>query len=118
MSRRGCGGHILNMASYSLWMPIVAGTGAIWRQQILPAWFSVAFAKEVPDRTSSVTAVCPAGVATDLYGLPPRWLAHPGCGWVCSSPDSCARRALKALWRNAVAAYPAGGTGFSYPSAV
>lgn len=42
MSRRGCGGHILNMASYSLWMPW-PGTGAIQRQQILPAWFFGSF---------------------------------------------------------------------------
>ena len=65
MSRRGCGGHILNMASYSL----------------------------------RVTAVCPAGVATDLYGLPPRWQRIGLRLGVLITPDSCARRALKALWR-------------------
>ena len=35
--------------------------------------FSVAFAKEVRERGIRVTAVCPAGVATDLYGLTPYW---------------------------------------------
>ena len=65
MARRGCGGHILNMASYSLWMP----------------WPG------------------PAGVATDLYGLPPRWQRIGLRLGVLITPDSCARRALKALWR-------------------
>lgn len=78
----------------------------------------MAFAKEVREQNIRVTAVCPAGVATDLYGLPPRWQRIGLRLGVLITPDSCARRALKASGEDAVAACPAGGTGFSYPSAV
>ena len=72
MARRGCGGHILNMASYSLWMPW-PGLALYSASKSYLRGFSVAFAKEVREQNIRVTAVCPAGVATDLYGLPPRW---------------------------------------------
>ncbi|MFQ7502116.1 MAG: SDR family NAD(P)-dependent oxidoreductase [Alistipes finegoldii] len=61
--------------------------------------FSVAFAKEVRDRGIRVTAVCPAGVATDLYGLTPRWQRIGKRLGVLITPDNCARRGLRALWR-------------------
>ena len=61
--------------------------------------FSVAFAKEVRDEGIRVTAVCPAGVATDLYGLTPRWQRIGLRLGVLISADSCARRGLHALWR-------------------
>lgn len=97
MARRG-GGYILNMSSYSLWMPwpglaIYSASKACLRS------FSVAFAKEVRERNVYVTAVCPAGVATDLYGLPSRWQCIGMRLGVLISADSCARRALRALWR-------------------
>ena len=46
-----------------------------------------------------VTAVCPAGVATDLYGLTPRWQRIGTRLGVLITADSCARRGLRALWR-------------------
>ena len=98
MSRRGCGGHILNMASYSLWMPW-PGLALYSASKSYLRSFSVAFAKEVRERGIRVTALCPAGVATDLYGLTPYW-QRIGCKLgVLITPDSCARRGLKALWR-------------------
>ena len=72
MARRGRGGHILNMSSYSLWMPF-PGLSLYSASKAYLRAFSVAFAKEVRDEGIRVTAVCPAGVATDLYGLTPRW---------------------------------------------
>lgn len=98
MVRRGVRGHILNMSSYSLWMPF-PGLALYSASKAYMRSFSVAFAKEVRERGIRITAVCPAGVATDLYGLTPYW-QRIGCKLgVLITPDSCARRGLKALWR-------------------
>lgn len=97
MARQG-GGYILNMSSYSLWMPW-PGLSLYSASKACLRSFSVAFAKEVRERNVHVTAVCPAGVATDLYGLPPRWQRIGMRLGVLISADSCARRALRALWR-------------------
>ena len=51
--------------------------------------FSVAFAKEVREHGIRVTAVCPAGVATDLYGLTPRWQRIGTRLGVLITADSC-----------------------------
>ena len=98
MARRGRGGHILNMSSYSLWMPF-PGLSLYSASKAYLRAFSVAFAKEVRDEGIRVTAVCPAGVATDLYGLTPRWQRIGLRLGVLISADSCARRGLRALWR-------------------
>ena len=60
---------------------------------------SLAKATEVREHGIRVTAVCPAGVATDLYGLTPRWQRIGLRLGVLISADSCARRGLRALWR-------------------
>ena len=97
MARRGCGGHILNMASYSLWMPW-PGLALYSASKSYLHGFSVAFAKEVREQNIRVTAVCPAGVATDLYGLPPRWQRIGLRVGALISADACARRGLRGLW--------------------
>ena len=89
--------HILNMASYSLWMPFPGLTLYSASKAYLKC-FSVAFAKEVREAGIRVTAVCPAGVATDLYGLTPRWQRIGLRLGVLISADHCARRGLWALW--------------------
>ena len=98
MVRRGCPGHILNMSSYSLWMPF-PGLSLYSASKAYLRAFSVAFAKEVREHGIRVTAVCPAGVATDLYGLPPRWQRIGLRLGVLISADACARRGLRGLWR-------------------
>ena len=98
MVRRGVRGHILNMSSYSLWMPF-PGLALYSASKAYMRSFSVAFAKEVRERGIRVTAVCPAGVATDLYGLTPYWQRVGKKLRVLITPDSCARRGLRALWR-------------------
>lgn len=98
MVRRGCRGHILNMSSYSLWMPF-PGLSLYSASKAYLRAFSVAFAKEVREHGIRVTAVCPAGVATDLYGLTPRWQRIGLRVGVLISADACARRGLRALWR-------------------
>ncbi len=97
MARRG-GGYILNMSSYSVWMPF-PGMALYTATKAYVRSFSKAFAKEMAEQGVRVTAVCPAGVATDLYGLTPKWQRIGRRLGVLISPDSCARRGLKALWR-------------------
>ncbi|WP_300797194.1 SDR family NAD(P)-dependent oxidoreductase [uncultured Alistipes sp.] len=97
MAARGRG-WILNMSSYSIWMPF-PGMALYTATKAYVRTFSVAFAKEMAERGVRVTAVCPAGVATDLYGLTPRWQRIGLRLGVLISADSCARRGLRALWR-------------------
>lgn len=97
MARRG-GGHILNMSSFSIWMPF-PGLSLYSASKSYLKSFSVAFSKEVQDLGVKVTAVCPAGIATDLYGLSPRWQKIGLKIHALSTPQFCARRGLKALWR-------------------
>lgn len=98
MIRRGVRGRILNMSSYSLWMPF-PGLALYSASKAYLRSFSVAFAREVRERGIRVTAVCPAGVATDLYGLTPYWQRIGLRVGALISADSCARRGLRALWR-------------------
>ena len=97
MAERG-GGYILNMSSYSIWMPY-PGLSLYSASKAYLKSFSVAFSKEVRDKKVYVTAICPAGIATDLYGLSPR-LQRLGLkiGGLMS-PESCARRSLNGLFR-------------------
>lgn len=97
MAARGRG-WILNMSSFSIWMPF-PGMALYTATKAYVRTFSVAFAKEMAERGVRVTAVCPAGVATDLYGLTPRWQRIGTRLGVLITADSCARRGLRALWR-------------------
>ena len=97
MAERG-GGYILNMSSYSIWMPwpglsLYSGSKAYLKS------FSVAFSKEVQEKKVYVTAVCPAGIATDLYGLSKKWQKIGLNIHALSTPKFCARRGLNSLWR-------------------
>lgn len=92
------GGYILNMSSYSLWMPF-PGLSLYSASKAYVRSFSVAFAKEVREHGVKVTAICPAGVATDLYGLTPSFQRLGMRLGVLITADSCARRGLRALWR-------------------
>lgn len=97
MAARGRG-WILNMSSYSIWMPF-PGMALYTATKAYVRSFSVAYAKEIRERGVRVTALCPAGVATDLYGLTPRWQRIGLRLGILISADSCARRGLRALWR-------------------
>lgn len=80
-------------------MDAVPGAGAIQRLESLHAFVFRGIRQGGARTGIRVTAVCPAGVATDLYGLTPYW-QRIGCKLgVLITPDSCARRGLKALWR-------------------
>ncbi len=97
MAKRG-GGHILNMSSFSIWMPF-PGLSLYSASKAYIKSFSVAFAKEVKPLGVKVTVVCPAGIATDLYGLTKKWQGIGIRLGALMRPESCARRGLKALWK-------------------
>jgi len=98
MASRG-GGHILNMSSFSIWMPF-PGLAIYSASKAYVRSFSVAFSKEVRGDGIFVTAVCPAGVATDLYGLSPRFQKLGLKLGALITPSNCARRALRALFHH------------------
>ena len=97
MIERG-GGRILNMSSFSIWMPY-PGLSLYSASKAYLKSFSVAFSKEVESRGVTVTAICPAGIATDLYGLSPKLQRFGLRTGVLMSADSCARRSLRAMFR-------------------
>ena len=97
MAKRGCG-YILNMSSYSIWMPY-PGLSLYSASKAYIKSFSVAFSKEVREKGVYVTAICPAGIATDLYGLSPELQRLGVKIGGLMTPESCARRSLNALWR-------------------
>lgn len=104
MAKRG-GGHILNMSSFSIWMQF-PGIALYSASKAYVRNFSVAFSKEVEADGVHVTAICPAGIATDLYGLSPDFQKLGLRVGALITPENCARRALNALWRHKRQAVP------------
>jgi len=104
MAGRG-GGHILNMSSYSIWMPF-PGLALYSASKAYVKAFSVAFSKEMREKGVYVTAICPAGVATDLYGLSPDFQKLGLKVGALISPERCAKRALRALFRHRRSSVP------------
>ena len=97
MIERG-GGRILNMSSYSIWMPY-PGLSLYSASKAYLKSFSVAFSKEVEAKGVTVTAICPAGIATDLYGLSKKLQRFGLKTGILMSPESCARRSLNGMFR-------------------
>lgn len=98
MARRGKG-YILNMSSYSLWMPwpglaVYSATKACIRN------FSLALGVELRESGVSVTAVMPAGVTTGLYGLSPRLQTAGRRLGILLTPERTAEKALRAMFRD------------------
>ena len=104
MAERG-GGYILNMSSFSVWMPF-PGLALYSASKAYTKAFSVAFAKEMRYKNVWVTAVCPAGIATDLYGLNKEWQGIGLRLHALSKPSFCARRGLNSLWRKRMCIVP------------
>lgn len=97
MRKRGMG-RMLNMSSYSIWMPF-PGLALYSASKAYVKSFTQAFNKELRGTGVTVTAICPAGIATDLYGLP-KDLQKLGVkiGGLMTA-DNCARRGLRAMFR-------------------
>lgn len=97
MAARGRG-YILNMSSYSVWMPwpglaLYSATKACIRN------FSLAIAAEMGEKGVTVTTVLPAGVTTSLYGLAPKWQNAGRRLGILLTPDDAAEAALAAMLR-------------------
>lgn len=91
-------GYILNMSSYASWVPL-AGLGLYAATKSYVRDFSYALRDELKESGVRVTVALPAGVATDLYGLPERY-QRLGLRWgVLMRPERVARRVLRGLFR-------------------
>ncbi len=97
MIKRGKG-RILNMSSYSIWMPF-PGLAMYSSSKALTKGFTEAFARELRKTGVTATAICPAGIATDLYGLSKGLQRFGVKSGILMSPKSCARRALNAMFK-------------------
>ena len=97
MRKRGKG-RMLNMSSYSIWMPFPA-LALYSASKAYVKSFTEAFAKELRGTGVTVTAICPAGIATDLYGLPKNLQDFGVKIGGLMNAKSCARRGLRAMFR-------------------
>lgn len=71
MATEANGGYILNMSSMSCWMPM-PGIALYSATKAYIRAFSRALRIEVKELGVSVTVACPGGIATNLFGLPPK----------------------------------------------
>ena len=97
MLKRGKG-YILNMSSYSIWMPF-PGLALYSASKAYVKSFTEAFTKELKRTGVSITAICPAGIATDLYGLSKGLQRFGVKSGILMSPRSCAKRGLRAMFK-------------------
>lgn len=91
-------GYILNLSSYSVYMKLpgwslYSGTKAFVRN------FSITFGREMRSRGVYVTTAAPAGVATELMGLPPKVFRLAKKTGFLMRPETCAKRLVRALFR-------------------
>ena len=96
MAEQGGGRYILNIASYSVYMPI-EGFSLYASTKAYVRTFSRCISKEFRHHGIKVTAVAPAGIDTGLMQLKPgiQKLAR-GAGFL-ASPDTIARISVRAL---------------------
>lgn len=97
MARRGSG-RILNMSSYSIYMPY-PGLAAYCATKAYIRKFSKAFGKEMRRCGVTVTAAAPAGVDTDLMGLPSNIRTLARRTGFLMRPSTAARRLVRATMR-------------------
>lgn len=91
-------GYLLNMSSLSCWTPY-PGIALYTATKAYIRVFTRALACELHDYGVHATVVCPGGVATGLYGLPPRLLKLGVRLGVLMTPERLVRKALNALFR-------------------
>ncbi len=91
-------GYILNMSSMSCWMPmpglaLYASTKAFMRV------FSRSLALELQDSGVKVMVATPGGIATTLFGLPPRLMKLALRLHAVAPPDRFAEQAVRRLFK-------------------
>lgn len=92
-------GYILNMSSLTAWTPF-PGLAHYAATKSFLLNFSKALHNELYGYNVHVTAICPGGVATDLYGLPDNLKKIGVKLHILMTPERLAKKALKALFKN------------------
>lgn len=91
-------GYILNMSSMSLWMPM-PGIAVYNATKAYLRNLSISLYHELRPYNIGVTALCPGGINTDLFGLPPKlrkWGVKLG---FLMQAEALAKKALKACFK-------------------
>lgn len=96
MALRGHG-YILNMSSMSCWMPM-PGIGLYAATKSYIRVFSRALRLELKESGVKVMVACPGGIATDLFGLPPKLQRLGVRLGVLATPQKFVAGALKRLF--------------------
>lgn len=91
-------GYLLNMSSLSCWTPY-PGIALYTATKAYIRVFTRALAYELRDYGVHATVVCPGGVATGLYGLPPHLLKLGVRLGILMTPERLVHKALNALFR-------------------
>lgn len=91
-------GWLLNMSSMSCWMPM-PGLAMYASTKACIRVFSRSLHYEVRDAGVHVMAACPGGIATDLFGLPPRLRRLAVRLGVLATPTGFAAGAVRRMFR-------------------
>lgn len=97
MKSRG-GGYILNMSSMSCWMPM-PGIALYSATKAYIRVFSRALRCEMKPYGVSVTVACPGGIATNLFGLPPKLMKLAVGLGVIQKPEKFVKKAVDRMLR-------------------
>lgn len=89
-------GYILNMSSMSCWMPM-PGIALYSATKAYIRVFTRALHYEMRDRGVKVMAACPGGIATDLFGLPPKLMRLALRLHAVQTPEKFTELAVKRL---------------------
>lgn len=90
-------GYILNMSSMSCWMPM-PGIALYSATKAYIRVFTRALHYELRDNNVHVMAACPGGIATDLFGLPPRLMKLALKLHAVQTPEKFTAKALDRLF--------------------
>lgn len=103
--RKAKKGYILNMSSFSHWIAF-PGLALYTATKSYIYKFSRALAKELREDKVVVTVLSPAGVLTDLYGLPKNLQKVGKNLGILITPKFCVKRGLKAMFRGKCSVVP------------